>query len=61
MGERGICKPMQTLAIRQAYLQRAYLRNFTVGVLNSRSENSANAQKIVHEKKAIFKKLLHCG
>ena len=40
---------------RGLYLQGDYPSNFTIGVVNSPSENLANVQK------AILKKLLHHG
>ena len=46
-----ICRPLEVLVIKVVlsvgwrYLQGPCLRNFTVGVVNSCFENSANVQK----------------
>ena len=53
-----ICESLQALLIRWSYLGAgAYLRNFTVDVLDSLPEGSANVQNIVGE---LFKKLIVC-
>ena len=44
-----ICGPLQVLVTRWSYLWGAFLRNLTVGVLNSPSENLANVLKDFHD------------